>query len=299
MNFQLADLWHSLMVLGASLLRPASLFPLAVAEYQKEVGEVFLSPLSVITHKWMIAVSGLALGLMIFVPIILSVLYRVIWAMVAVVIVALVAHAPVLAATLAIGCMLAARTPLRSDVPFVAVLLGLLPPALYLSLFSSLGSEGAALPVEQLLLEAPLLVAMVTAVLSGAVVLWLARLTDYRSGVVWPVVAVLVAAPILLFSLRVGRDELEYNLMTAWLAPTDSLLEPSPLKQWLGKRGLAAANASDTAAAVRKDLEAQKGRIIHDCERFLAHYPQRRGRRRCCGCRRRRRTCRWTPVRWG
>ena len=132
------------------MLRPASLFPLAVAEYQKEVGEVFLSPLSVITHKWMIAVSGLALGLMIFVPIILSVLYRVIWAMVAVVIVARWAR-PVLAATLAIGCMLAARTPLRSDVPFVAVLLGLLPPALDLSLFSSLGSEGAALPVEQLL----------------------------------------------------------------------------------------------------------------------------------------------------
>jgi hypothetical protein len=238
------------------------------------LGETFLTPLSVITHKWMIAVDGLALGLMIFVPIILSVLYRLVWAAPAVAIMALVGHAPVLAATLALGCMLASRTWLRSDMPFVAFLLGLLPPGLYLMLFSSMGGESAALPVEQLLLKAPLLAAIVTAVLSGVVVLAMARLTHYRSGVVWPVVAALVAGPMLLFFLLVGSDELEYNLMTGGLSPTDTLLEPLSLGQWRQRNGGADLPPKNLLPAVQRDLQSQKVQWMRQCERFMAGHPR-------------------------
>jgi hypothetical protein len=233
------------------------------------LGETFLTPLSVITHKWMIAVAGLTLGLMVFVPIIMSVLYRLSWAVPAVAIVAFIGHAPVLALTLTVGCMLAGRTPLRSDMPFVAMVLGFLPPGLYLMLFSFLGSESAALPVEQLLLKAPLLAALVAAVLSGAAVLSLARLSDYRSGVVWPVVTVLVATPMLLFFLLVGSDELEYNLMTAGLSPTDTLLEPLPLKDWRDRNHIPNLPAKDLLLKVQDDLRFQKQQLGQRCDRFL------------------------------
>jgi hypothetical protein len=236
------------------------------------LGETFLTPLNVITHKWMIAVSGLVLGLMVFVPIIMSVLYRLSWAVPAVIIVALVGHAPILALTLALGCMLAARTPLRSDMPFVAMVLGYLPPGLYLMLFSFLGSESTALPVEQLLLKAPLLVALVAAVLSGAVVLSLARLTDYRSGVVWPVVSVLVAAPMLLFFLLVGGDELEYSLLTARLSPTDTLLESLPLKEWRERNHIPNMPAKDLLRVAQEDLRLQKDHLGRQCDQFLDQY---------------------------
>jgi hypothetical protein len=233
------------------------------------LGETFLTPLSVITHKWMIAVAGLTLGLMVFVPIIMSVLYRLTWSVPAVVIVALIGHAPILALTLALGCVLAGRTPLRSDMPFVAMVLGFLPPGLYLMLFSFLGSESAALPVEQLLLKAPLLAALVAAVLSGAAVLSLARLSDYRSGVVWPVVTFLVAAPMLLFFLLVGSDELEYNLLTAGLSPTDTLLEPLPLKDWRERNHIPDLPAKDLLGKVQDDLRFQKSQLGQRCDRFL------------------------------
>lgn len=247
-NFHPAGYWHDLV---------------------QPLGETFLTPLSVITHKWMIAVAGLTLGLMVFVPIIMSVLYRLIWAVPAVAVVALIGHAPVLALTLALGCMLAARTPLRSDMPFVAMVLGFLPPGLYLMLFSFLGSEPAALPVEQLLLKAPLLAALVAAVLSGAAVLSLARLTDYRSGVVWPVVTVLVAAPMLLFFLLVGSDELEYNLLTAGLSPTDTLLEPMPLKDWRERNHVPDLPIQKLLPVVQEDLRSQKQQLGQRCDRFL------------------------------
>ena len=236
------------------------------------LGETFLTPLNVITHKWMIAVAGLVLGLMVFVPIIMSVLYRLTWAVPAVVIVAIVGHSPVLALTLALGCLLAARTPLRSDMPFVAMVLGFLPPGLYLMLFSFLGSESTALPVEQLLLKAPLLVALVAAVLSGAVVLSLARLTDYRSGVVWPVVSVLVAAPMLLFFLLVGGDELEYSLLTARLAPTDTLLESMPLKDWRERNHIPDLPLKELLRVAQEDLRLQKDRLGRQCGTFLDQY---------------------------
>jgi hypothetical protein len=247
-NFSPAGYWHDLV---------------------QPLGETFLTPLSVIIHKWMIAVAGLTLGLMVFVPIIMSVLYRLIWVVPAVAVVALVGHAPVLALTLALGCLLAGRTPLRSDMPFVAMMLGFLPPGLYLMLFSFLGSEPAALPVEQLLLKAPLLAALVAAVLSGAAVLSLARLSDYRSGVVWPVVAFLVAVPMLLFFLLVGSDELEYNLMTAGLSPTDTLLEPLPLKDWRERNHIPNLPAKDLLQRAQDDLRSQKDRLSRQCDLFL------------------------------
>ena len=88
------------------------------------LSEMFLHPLSVFEHPWMIVVTGLLLAAVAFVPIVVAVLYRlwVVWLFVAAI--AVVGHAPLLAACLGVGCVMAAITRLRSDLPFMALLVG-------------------------------------------------------------------------------------------------------------------------------------------------------------------------------
>jgi hypothetical protein len=87
--------------------------------------------------------------------------------------------------------------------------------------------------------------------------------------VVWPVVSVLVAVPMLLFFLLVGGDELEYNLLTAGLSPTDTLLEPMPLKQWRERNHVPDLPAKGLLAKVQDDLQSQKNQLARRCDRFL------------------------------
>jgi len=184
------------------------------------IGEMLIHPLNVFTHPWMILVLGLLLAVVVFVPIIVAVLYRLLVAAAFVGIIAVFGHAPVLAAAVGIGCLLAARTSLRSDMPFLATLLGLLPVAVYLYLFAFLGTDAAVLASQRLVLSLPFLVGGVAAILSAAVVLALARVTGFRPGVVWPVLAVLLAAPAAMFYTRIGVDELQYIQRVLSPAPT-------------------------------------------------------------------------------
>ena len=84
-------------------------------------GQMLLEPLSVFRYPWMMLASGLLLATLLVVPVMVSVLYRLPLAGLFVLVLAGVGHAPVLALTVALGCVLATRTTLRSDMPFLAV----------------------------------------------------------------------------------------------------------------------------------------------------------------------------------
>lgn len=241
------------------------------------MGHMLLYPINVVTHPWMILVTGLLLAVVIFIPIIVSVLYRLVFAMLFVAVVALLGHAPLLALTLTIGCILASRTRLRSDLPFLAFLLGLLPQGLYLFLFSFAGFEGAPGPLDQLILKAPLLIAIVASIVAAVIVLALARALKYRPGVVWPVLAVLLAAPMLIFFLNVGSDELEYELIASSLQRNDELLEVVPLETWKLQNQAQGLSERTLQARVKDDLEAnRRPELLACCDRFLDHRPNSR-----------------------
>jgi len=166
------------------------------ADVAVPVGRFLVEPLSVFRYPWMILVTGVVLGCVIYVPVVAAVLYRLPFAMVFLAIVALVGHAPLLALTMGVGCVLAARTGWRSDMPFLAALLGLSPAVVYFG-FAYLGvSSQGTLPLQRWLLVAPLAMAMMLAVLASWPVLRLAKWTGYRPGVVWPVILMLLAPPI-------------------------------------------------------------------------------------------------------
>jgi hypothetical protein len=248
------------------------------------LGRMLLEPLSIFHYPWMIAVLALLVGLVIFLPIMVAVLYRTWISMIFVLAVAVVGHAPLLAAVLACGCLAASQTRLRSDFPFLSLLIGLAPSALYVYLFAYLNLPVLA-PLQRFALYVPLTLALGLAVLAGAVALLLARLTRFRAGVTWPVLTVLLVLPILIFQAKVGEDELDYCLLIEQFQVGSELqpgsAETAQLERRLSKRLPASAPASwpSSAAAsapwpellqeAQAQLERRRKAIQAGCDEFL------------------------------
>lgn len=238
------------------------------------LGRMFVEPLSVLQHPWMILVTGLLLGVIVFVPIVVGVLYRLLYAAAFVVVVALLGHAPMLAAALAVGCALAGRTPLRSDLPLVAAVLGLVPVGLYLYFLGFAGVDSSAvLPLQRWVFYGPVFVAIVSAVLASAIVLALAAWTGFRPGVVWPVMVALLAVPMVIFYTRVGPAQLDYAVLINRLGPGRTSFRDMALSEWIDKHAARGLNRQTQEIRVREDLEGRKRELIDACDAFLLRRP--------------------------
>jgi hypothetical protein len=235
--------------------------------------DLFERTLNVLTHPWMIVVGGMVLGVVLFAPIMVAVLYRLALALPLAAVALLVGHAPALTVALAIGCVIADQTRLRRTAPFLAGVAGMLPLTLYLYFFSSAGSSSVAvLPIQRWALKAPYVVAVLTAVAAFVIVLNLARLTRYRPGVIWPVLAVMLAAAGYLFAWKVGRDELECQFIAGPLAAGDAVFEPADRRTWIAtheQQGITSLTLPRYAANV---LEERKIELEKVCREFLRRF---------------------------
>ena len=238
------------------------------------VGQIFLEPLPVLRYPWMILVTGLLLAVTVSVPIIAGVLYHLRFAALFVVTVVVIGHAPVLAGVTALGCLLAARTRLRSDMPFVAALLGILPVAAYLYVLGFLGANTVTVvSLQRWLLYAPFVIALVGAVIAAAIIFTLASVTGYRPGIVWPVLLLMSAGPVATFYLKVGPDELAYCLTAQPLAAGDALLEGAPLGQWILDHNARGLKSRNLIHRVVGDMKSHRTRLARTCRDFLERFP--------------------------
>jgi hypothetical protein len=261
--------WHYLATGRWVDLRPGAYYEDLITP----LGEVFRRPLDVLSYPWMILVTGLLLGLVILVPVVLAVLYRALLALPFVLAVALVGHAPVLALAVGIGCALGGRGKLRNDMPFLALLLGLLPTAAYLTLSALAGVDAAAvLPLQRWVLYAPFVAAFVAAVLVGAIVLGLARLSGFRQGAVCLLLVLLPAGPVATFYLKVGPDELDYSLIVNRLQADGSIFEDEALGPWIRRNRGQGLNPQTARDSVEEDLKARRNRLVDRCQAFLARH---------------------------
>ena len=260
---------------------------LAAAAYRRSLTmpfEILLYPLSVLTHRWMILVVGLLLGVMIFVPIIVAVMYRVRVSLLFLIVLAAVAPMPLLTVSVGVGCLLATSTRLRSNLPMLASILGLLPVAALLGLLDMLGLlpiDPATPPLWRWLMYMPFLLAGVAAILSFATVLTLAHVSKFRPGIIWPVLLVLLAAPLVVFYGRVGADELHYALIVRpdpenRLAPGDAVFGDLPLAQFAQRPGLRGLTKALLQRRAEDDLHRRRDRLLGQCDRFLRRYPRSR-----------------------
>jgi len=238
------------------------------------LGRMLLAPLSIFNYPWMTLVAGFILAVVIFAPLLVAVLHRLRLALLFVMTVAVLGHAPVLAGALLVGCVLASRTPLRSDTPFLAVLLGLVPVGVYLYLFGvSLLSEAAVLPLQRGVAAAPFMIALLSALLVCGLVLVVAKLAGYRQLAVWPMIVLMMSGPTTVFHLGVGTDELRYSLITGPLAPGDSIFSPDSLANLRKKKDLEGLDGERLFNAVSGLLDTRRAELIESCRRFVAGYP--------------------------
>jgi len=246
------------------------------------LGAAFLEPLSVFTHPSLVPVYGLLLGVTVFVPILVSILYRLRVAVVFIVVLVFVAQMPLLALAVVTGCIMTGHTPLRSNMPMAAALLGMLPAVIYVAVLGCPTLAGTTdrdywatvEPFRRWVLYGPYVLALVSAIVGSAVVLALAKATKFRPGVVWPVLLVLSAAPMVAFYVRVGPAELQYSLIAHRLMPGDAVFPELTLDQWLrdhpSRTGM---NAKPVTQRVEEDLLTRRDDLSDRCEQFLARYP--------------------------
>jgi len=248
----------------------------SVAAYRRDatalLSQTFLYPLSVLHYRWMLLVGSMVLAGLILVPVIVAVLYRLWLAFVFVLLVAVMAHSPALAAALVAASLLAAYTPLRSDASFLAFLLGLAPVAGYLAVVAILTSP-AALPLQRWVPYAPFPIAVIVAVVGAAAMLSLARVTGYRPGVIWPVVAALLVGPFLVFQYLIGPAELEYCLIVRHLDAGETLFRPAAVADWAEASGARGLDPQRQMTLARGQLASRKLEIMQQCQRFLERYP--------------------------
>jgi len=239
------------------------------------LSRMFVYPLSVFAHPWLIVVISLMLALMFFVPVVTAVLYDEFLALGFVLIVAAIGRAPALALLQAVGCVLAARTHFRSDSPFVAVLLGLAPLLLYMVVFALTVGESASLPLKRWVLYAVVAVSLVVAVLAAAGVLGLVKVLGFRPGALCPVIAAMLVTGMIVYNVRVGADELDYALLVARLdrpGKPDALFESTSLEKWLESHPEGRRDREGVKARVIKDIETRKHDLIDRCEVFLSRH---------------------------
>lgn len=185
------------------------------------LGSLLLEPINVQDVPMQILILGLLMATLIAIPILVSILYRFWFSLPLLAIVAFLAVMPWLAITLTASCLIASCRPLRTPFRFMSALLGLLPVVVYLFLAASGTRElvaGRIDPVDSVKFVAPWILTIVAAAALFAVVLAIARLVDFRSGAVTPLLMLMFILPVLLFEYRVGRDELHYRLLKALAA---------------------------------------------------------------------------------
>lgn len=209
---------------------PAYLEPLRFWGPQTQnLNDFVLFPISVDQTPVYGIVLGLLMASIVAVPISVAIVYRFRNALPFIAAVAVFAHMPWMAFTLLTSCVLAAVRPFRMPFRYGSALVGMLPILLYLYLATRGSSEalGASLsPERKLLLVGPWLLAILAACTMLAVIIFIARMVNYRPGAVAPVMAVMFATPAVLFHTQVGVDELHYRVLESEYGPRSARFEP-------------------------------------------------------------------------
>jgi hypothetical protein len=246
---------------------------------QRDLGqplqESFLAPLSVLQYPWMIAVNALALGYMIYMPLSIAVMHRFSLALLGAVLVGVLGHTPVLAATVATGCLIVTQTPLRRDIPFLAAVIGMIPVGIYLYL-SGLTGTGAetALPIQRWAIRAPLAGAAVVGVTALAVTIGLSAWANFRPLVFWLLVTLSPALPIVTFYTQTGQAELEYRLIASSLSLDSQLFPALSMEQWRSRARAEGLQEPALLARAKDHLTQRQMELIARCEHFLGLYAE-------------------------
>lgn len=236
------------------------------------VGHLMLKPVSIFAEPWMAVVIGLLLSLLILMPLMTAVMYQLLLAMGFVLVLGIIGHAPLLALAMAAACLMAARTRLRRDFPFLAAAFGLLPVCVYLYFAHVATDVDMLLPLQQWLLAVPMVAAIALTLLAEFAVVMMARVTRFQPGVLWPVALVFLPAAIGVFFWQVGPAELHYAMLIDRVGPGERLIQPVPISDVLGASGQGL-NRHTLPARIGDDLAQRRAELSAACRQWLERFP--------------------------
>jgi hypothetical protein len=248
-------------------------------------------------------VVGLLMAALVSIPILIAILYRFPYSLPFIAVVAFIAVMPWLAINLIGACLIATRKKFRFRFRYASAMLGLLLVLLY---FYGASRQSAPLveslkPEDRIKYVAPWVIATIASCLIMGTVLALARLVNYRPGVISPLLVLSFAVPVALFETYIGRHELYYRLLEREAQDQFHFLDSSgevSLQSWFDEltqqRWEAEPEPRPSLAATREmmefrlglELEAlaerrsafveQRDEWLTECDWFIRYFPDSR-----------------------
>lgn len=275
-------------------------------QHQVTLIDYLLFPIPVDQVPMMAVIVGLVLASMTAIPILVSMLYRLPFALIFTAIIGFVALLPWLAIMVTFCCIIARWRRIQFSFRFATAMIAMLPLLSYYALATRGVSASAHLsPLEMGKLYIPWVLAIMGACLVMALVLGIARLVNYRPGAIAPLMSVMFAAPVILFEVHVGKDELYYRLLQYNFGPDSRThfqdqLAAAPLIERAARRRLpddqdspealqamceqvavelrvhlasGQGGSDDVTRLIHEDFALQQYEAVQACERFRAAFP--------------------------
>jgi len=187
-------------------------FSVAATPALWRLGQSITTGVSIFEYPWQILVVGLLMGILAVVPVLISQLMSFRYSLLFILSVFFLANLPAFAICLLISCFAAACRPFRFRSRFIAIALCTAPQLIY---WGFLGSAREAEPIKWGFSFAPWVCAWLIGLGIAGIVLGIGHYTRYRPGLVWVVTTVFLLLAIVTFEVRIGFDELDYQLYVA------------------------------------------------------------------------------------
>jgi len=175
---------------------------------------------SIFEYPWQVLVVGLLMGVLAVVPVLISQLMSFSYSLPFILAVFFLADLPGFAICLLVSCVAAACRPLRFRSRIIAVALCTAPQLLYWGYF---GGAWKLEPIELGFSFAPWICAWLIGLSIAGLVLGIGHYTRYRPGLVWAFTSVFLLLAIVTFEIRIGFDELDYQLYVAKNNPEEAV----------------------------------------------------------------------------
>jgi hypothetical protein len=175
---------------------------------------------SIFEYPWQILVLGLLMGILAVVPVLISQLMSFSYSLPFILAVFFLADLPCFAFFLLVSCVAAACRPLRFRSRIIAVALCTAPQLIYWGIF---GGAWNLEPIKLGFSFAPWICAWLIGLSIAGLVLGIGHYTRYRPGLVWVFTSVFLVLAIVTFEIRIGFDELDYQLYVAKNNPEEAV----------------------------------------------------------------------------
>jgi hypothetical protein len=184
----------------------------AISPESWHLARAAITVVSIFEYPWQILALGLLMGILGIVPGLISQLMSLRYSLLFIFAVAFLANLPVFAIFLLVSCIAASCRPLRFRSRFTAIALCTAPQLLYWGYF---GSAVGIDPIKFGYSFTPWICAWLVGLAIAGFVLGIGHFTRYRPGLVWMFTSIFLLLAVVTFEIRIGFDELDYQLYVA------------------------------------------------------------------------------------